>query len=175
VITFKVSSIIFLPCGTVKACYWNSFRPESINSHATQGPPPHAAHVDDEVDVNDYINTIAVTRAPDEAYIQLLEQQQLAIRNVSEGYELDSTWDSEDIYAFLRPRFPFLFRYFEEGPNAKEYESTTPFIVVNKSRQTLSAVPYKMDGDVLRRNSDVPRSGLQMRKLFFGEPVTVQV
>ena len=111
------------------------------------------------------------TKAPDEGYIQLLEQQRLAIRNTTEGFELDTSWTYDEVYTFLRHHFSFLFQYFEEGPNADSYLLTTPFIVVHKSHQTLRAVPYEqecLDGGVLQRNSAVPRSGLHQWKLFFG-------
>jgi len=126
----------------------------------------------DEITEDDYIDTIVNTKAPTDGVIQSLEEQQLAIRNTDEGYELDSTWDFDDICGFLRPLFPFLFRYFEEGPNTESYQLSTPFIVVNKSHQTVVALPYKLNGDILRRNSDTRtgKNGLQQRKIFFGKP-----
>jgi hypothetical protein len=103
-------------------------------------------------------------KPPTDGVIQSLEEQGLAVRNTKVGYELDSTWDYDEIYQFLRPHFLFLFRYFEEGPNAESYKSSTPFIIVNKSYQTLVALPYKLNGNVLRRNSDTPtgKNGLQL-------------
>ena len=165
-----MSSIIFLPYGTVKVMITNSYT-IAYKLISIQGPPQHAFHMGSEITEEDYIDTIAITKAPDEAYVQLLEQQQLAIRNMKEGYEFDTTWDYDDIYMFLRGHFTFLFRYFEEGPNADSYASETPFLIVHKAQRTLSAVPYNpasLNGDVLCRNSAVHKSGLCFWKMLFG-------
>jgi len=56
-----------------------------------QGPPPQVVQLGDTIDAKDYIDIIAVTKAPDKAYIQLLEQQKLAVHNTTEGFEIDNT------------------------------------------------------------------------------------
>ena len=104
-------------------------------------------------------------------YVQLLEHQLLAIRDISDGYELDKNWSYEEISYYLKCHFPFLFRYFKEGPNTAYYATDTPFIVVSKSHQTLSAVPYELmslNGEVLHRNCMQDKKGFHKLKLYFG-------
>jgi len=127
----------------------------------------------DEISEADYIDVLpqASNRSPNEAYIQLLETQHLAIRDTS-GFLLDSEWTYSRIYAFLESHFKFLFHYFAMGPNADLYESESPFLVINKSRQTLRAVPCEsldLNGDMLCRNSAVPKTGQRLWRLLFGK------
>jgi hypothetical protein len=117
------------------------------------------------------MGNIKLPKAPNEAYIQSLERQCLAVRNVIYGYQFDTSWSFEDICFFLRLHFPFLFRYFKEGPAMAHYATESPFLVVHKNFQTLTAIPYEtsaFDGEVLRRNCMMQKKGFQLSKLYFG-------
>lgn len=135
-----------------------------------QGPPAHAGP-DDIIGEDNYTDIIKVSKAPDEAYIQLLEQQCLAVHNVKDGFQLDTSWSYEDISFFLRLHFPFLFRYFKEGPDTADFAEKTPFLVVLKIHQMLQAVPYEpmsLNGEVLHWNCMLEKKGSQKLKLYFG-------
>jgi len=97
-----------------------------------------------EVTEDDYIDVLpdGHNRIPNEAYVQLLEKQCLAIRDTTNGFLLDMNWSYNKVYEFLESHFKFLFHYFAMGPNADQYKSDPPFLVVNKSRQTYA--PYQV-------------------------------
>jgi hypothetical protein len=141
-----------------------------LNHLTIQGPPTHAGP-DDIIGEEDFIDVIKTSKAPDEAYIQVLERQCLAVRDIVYGFTLETGWAYEDICYFLQCQFPFLFRYFKEGPLAGRYTTETPFLVVHKSHQTLTAIPYEpmaLNGEVLRRNSMLNKKSFQLSKLYFG-------
>lgn len=81
------------------------------NQSNFQSPLGHTGP-DNVISEEDYTDVIKVSKAPDEAYIQLLEQQHLAICDMTEGFKLDTSWSYEDIEFYLRNLFPFLFHYF---------------------------------------------------------------
>ena len=151
-----------MSCATCAASHY-------LTNNDLQGLPSNAG---DDVQEDDYIDVIGVTKAPDEANIQILEQQCLAIRNVTDGFELNTSWLYEDICYFLETHFKFLFRYFKEGPNSETAtNSESPFMVVHKNHQTLTAVSYEpnmFDGEVLRRNCMLQKKSFLDVKLFFG-------
>jgi hypothetical protein len=112
-------------------------------------------------------------RAPNEAYVQLLEKQCLAIRDTKNGFLVDMNWSYSKIYEFLETHFKFLFHYFATGPDADQYKSNAPFLVVNKSRHTLRAVSgdlLDLNGDLLSWNAVVPaKYARRMWRLWFGK------
>ena len=135
-----------------------------------QGRPTNAGP-NDIVHEEDYVDLIRVSKAPDEAYIQTLEQQQLAVRNLTHGFQFDTSWTYEDICFFLELHFEYLFRYFKEGPETRHYVANTPFLVVHKSHQTMTAVSYEpasLNGGVIKRNCMLQKKGFRDMKLFFG-------